>query len=290
VTDALRQLWELAVLTAPALLTAAAVGAAAAVLGVLVILRRETLSALALPQAVALGSALGFRLTWLAVPEWLAVHVGWPTLPPALVVTAGAVAMLGWARRSPGRDWVLPTLYVGGMCGSVLVVAGAAQHLTDLQNLYVGIDVAVDVHTAEFTVPAALTVGAAAALLWRRWLLLAQAPAAAELAGLRPGRWHALFHTLLAAVVLLGTNALGVVMVLAMLFLPAAAAMPWARRLPPTLALAAALAVVQLVAGFFVSGAVVTDWPLSHCVGAAGVVAVALSHTLAALRRLVPPR
>ncbi len=277
------ELLDLAQLLAPALLTAAAVGVAAAVLGVFVILRREALAALALPQAVAVGSAIGFRLGWIAVPEAIAMHIGWPTLPPALGVTGATVLFLAWSRRSGAQHWLLPSMYVGALCVSILIVSGAGQHLSDLQNLYVGVDVAVDVHVAEYTVPLALLVAAITAIFWRRWLLLAQTPAAAELAGLRPPRWDALFLGLLAMIVLLGTNALGIAMVLSMLFLPAAAALPWAQRLPPAMFAAVLFSLLFLLGGLVVSYAM--DWPLSQSVGGVGFGVVLGSHGLSALRR-----
>jgi ABC-type Mn2+/Zn2+ transport system permease subunit len=282
-SDVIRDLIDLATLLAPALLTAAAVGAAAAVLGVFVILRREALAALALPQAVAVGSAIGFRLGFVALPPVIADHIGWPTLPPALLVTGATVMFLALARRSGAQHWLLPSMYVGGLCLSILIVAGAGQHLADLQNLYVGVEVAVDEHVAEYTVPLGLAAGALTAILWRRWLLLAQAPAAAELAGLRPQRWDALFLGLVALVVLIGTNALGIAMVLSMLFLPAAAVLPWTRRLPATLLAAAVMSLCFLIGGLVLSYAV--DWPLSQSVGGFGFVLVITSHALSALSR-----
>src|SRR5438477_98034 len=84
-------------------------------------------------------------------------------------------------------------------------------------------------------------VGVFRALLCRRWLLIAQAPAAAELAGIRPNRWDALFLLLLTFTALLGADSLGIVMVLVMLFLPPAAVLPWAKRIPAALVASAAL-------------------------------------------------
>ncbi|HEV2296486.1 MAG TPA: metal ABC transporter permease [Tepidisphaeraceae bacterium] len=282
-SDAIQELFDLAQLLAPALLTAGAVGIAASVLGVFVILRREALAALALPQAVAVGSAIGFRLGFLTIPETITVHIGWPTLPPALAVTAATVGFLAWSRRSGAQDWLLPSMYVGALCCSILIVSGAGQHLADLQNLYVGVEVAVDAHVAEYTVPAALLAAALTAALWRRWLLLAQARAAAELAGLRPQRWDALFLGLLASIVLLGTNALGIAMVLAMLFLPAAAALPWARRLPFAMLASAGFSLLFLLGGLLASYAM--DWPLSQSVGGLGFAIVLMSHGLSVMSR-----
>jgi ABC-type Mn2+/Zn2+ transport system permease subunit len=102
------------------------------------------------------------------------------------------------------------------------------------------------------------------------------------LAGLHPARWDALFLALLTVVVLLGTASLGTVMVLAMLFLPAATVLPWARRIPVALASAAGWSVLFLAAGFYLSNTF--DWPLSQSVGGFGFAVLALSHLVARVR------
>ncbi len=116
-------------------------------------------------------------------------------------------------------------------------------------------------------------------MLWRRWLLLAQAPAAAELARLHPVKWNALFLCLLAAVLVMGTRASGTVLVIALLFLPAATVLPWAKRIPLALCASISVAFLAIAAGFFVS--VATGWPFSHSVGGVGFAAFLMSHALA---------
>jgi ABC-type Mn2+/Zn2+ transport system permease subunit len=267
--EALRSI-ELVGLFLPALATAAAVGVSASVVGTFVLLRREGLMALALPQVVAIGAAVGMRL-------------GWPTLPPALVCAGVAAVYFAMSKRWGAGNWILPSFYVAGMSLSFLIIAGSGQHVADLQNVFTGIDVAVSVERARLAVPVLLALAVCAAVLWRRWLLIAQAPTAAEVAGLHPERWDVLFLVLLAVVLLLGTDSLGVVMVLTMLFLPAAAVLPWARRIPAALAGAAVLSLVMLAAGFYLSNRL--SWPLSHSVGGVGFAAVAASHVLAQFRR-----
>jgi ABC-type Mn2+/Zn2+ transport system permease subunit len=71
--------------------------------------------------------------------------------------------------------------------------------------------------------------------------------------------------------------------VLAMLFLPAAAALPWTRRIPATLIAAVCLSLLFLAAGFVLS--IEMDWPLSQSVGGAGFAILLTSHGLSALRR-----
>lgn len=248
------------------LITAAALGVAGSVLGLFVLLRREALVALAIPQVVAVGAAIGMRFEW-------------PTLPPALGLAVVALVYFALSRRWAASNWVIPSAYIAGLCLSFLVIANHGQDVEDLQHLFVGVDVAVSFQKAAVAVPILLVVAGACALLWRRWLLLAQAPAAAELAGLNPARWDTFFLALLTTVILLGTYSLTVVMVLAMLFLPAATVLPWARRLPAAMLAAAVLSLVFVAVGFFLSNEM--NWPMSQSVGGTGFAALALSHLLA---------
>jgi len=121
------------------------------------------------------------------------------------------------------------------------------------------------------------------ALFWRRWLLLAQSPTTAQLARLHPIAWQILFLALLGVVLLMGTNALGVTMILALLFLPAAAALPWSRRIPTALALAALIGLIDVYLGFELSNQM--EWPFSHSVGGVGFAILMLSHSSALLVR-----
>lgn len=257
---------ELTSLLAPSLITAAATGVAASVVGVFVLLRREALVALAMPHTVAVGAAIGLRM-------------GWPGLPPALGAVLIAVLLLARAKRRGTGHWLLPALYVAGLSLSFLIIANSGQHVAELQALFTGIDVAVSPAQAWLAAPVLLAAALACAVLWRRWLLLSQAPAMAEVAGLRTGRWELGFLCLLALVLLVGTNALGALMVIAMLFLPAAAVLPWARRVPTALAGAAGLSLLFLLGGLVLS----VEWnlPLSQSVGGVGFVAMIVLHLAA---------
>ena len=257
-------------LFAPMLIAGAALGMAGGVGGTLVLLRRESLVALAMPQVVAVGAAIGLRF-----------HQ--PTLPPALVAAAVAVIFLVAARRRMSGAWILPALYVAGLSISFLLIASKGQDVAELQKLFTGIDVAVAPIDAFIATPLLILAAAIMAILSRRWLLIAQAPAAAELAGLHPARWDALFLCLLTVILLLGTSILGVVMVLALLFLPPSVALPWARTIPIAMSVAAMLGVALVGIGFVVANRM--SWPLSQTIGAAGFVAVASSHGLAMLKK-----
>ena len=269
----LREYADLMIFFAPSLTAASAVGIAGGVVGVFVLLRREGLVALSIPHLLAVGAALALRN-------------GWPTLPPAVVAAATAMALLAWSKRHNANSWVLPSLYVGGLCLSFLIIANSGQHLSDLQNLFTGLDVAVEPGQGVFTALTLLAVAAVTAALWRRWLLMAQATAVAEVAGLLPGWWDVLFLCLLSSVLLLGTDALGAVMVLSMLFLPAATVLPWARRVPTALLGAVLLSQAFLAIGFVLSNE--NEWPLSQSVGGVGFGALVVSNLAATVYRHIP--
>jgi len=254
----------------PALLVAVALAIAGGITGTFMVLRRESLLALSVPQVVMLGAAVGLRL-------------GWPTLPPAMVTVAVALILMAWCRRRDAENLVLPALYIAGVCLSMLVIANAGAHLMEVQNLFTGIDVAVGERQAVVIGSILLSTGVVCALFWRRWLLLAQAPAVAELARLHPVRWNALFLCLLATVLVLATHAVGTVMVIALLFLPAASVLPWTRRIPNAIRASAIIAVLAVAIGFVLS--VEMGWPLSHSVGGAGFALFLLSHSVVQLVR-----
>jgi len=167
------------------------------------------------------------------------------------------------------------------MCFSLLLIANKGQEVSHLQTLFTGIDVAVTQERAMIVPPILLIIAVMCWLLWRRWLLIAQAPAAAELAGLNPRRWDAFFLLLLTIATLLGTDSLGIVMVLSMLFLPGATVLPWVKRIPVALVTSAVLSFIYLGGGFFLSNEM--NWPLSQSVGGVGFAVLMISHVLAHL-------
>lgn len=255
----------------PSLLIGSAVAIAGGVLGVFVLLRRDALVALTMPHAVAVGAAVGLRL-------------GWPTLPLAAGAVVIAIGLLAWSRRRDTAYAFLPAVYIAALCGSFLIIAGSGEHLTELQQLFTGIDVAVGESAALYQSPVLLIAAAVCAVLWRRWLLLAQAPATAEVAGLHPARWETAYLALLAVVFVIGTSNAGVVMVLAMLFLPAATVLPWAKSIPQALAASAGTGLAYLAIGFVLS--IECDWPFSQSAGLAGFVGLLLSSLVAQVRRI----
>jgi ABC-type Mn2+/Zn2+ transport system permease subunit len=282
---------DLVQLFAPSLATAAAMAIGGSQVGTFVLLRREGMLALAIPQVVAIGIALSLRWGLETHEDHTGVE-SWISLGPPFAAAAVAVMLLVWSKRHGASHWVLPSLFVAGISLSFLIIANSGAHVEDVQHFFTGTDVAVSAEMACLVVPVVLAIGLMTAVLWRRWLATTQIPAASELARQSPARWDVAFLCLLTTFLLFSTSALGSLMVLVMLFLPAATILPWARRIPGALMLAAIVSVLSLAAGFVLSNEM--EWPFSQSVGGAGfaglVVSYATRSTSTALRRKLGPR
>jgi len=249
----------------PKLLVPAALAVGCGLIGVFVLLRREGMVALVLPEAVVTGASIAMLMHWES------------RLPPAIAVTAVALVLLALLRGG-ARDALLPALYAGGMCIPFLVIADhGGEHLNELQQLFIGHDKAVALAREDaYVIPIALLAAAVCGILWRRWLLLAQSPTTARLARVHPPTWDFVFLALVATVVLVGVNSTGMVMVLGLLFLPAATALPWARRTPAAMALAVVVALIDVAAGFYLSNRM--GWPYSQSVGGVAFLLMVVSQ------------
>lgn len=254
----------------PALIGAGAVLFAGAMVGTFILLRRESLLALAVPQAVVLGSAIALRTG----------------IPPVFASAASVgvlLACLGPVRRRETATMLLPAVYVGAMALAVMLVAGGARDLVEIQNQFVGIDIAVDEATAVCASVLLLSCGAAAAGLWRRWLVVSQLPETAALARARPALWHLLLLLLLAVVAIVGTGVSGMVITIAALFVPSTMGLLLGHRLPTALAISAVASLGMLAGGLVVS--VEFEAPLGYSIAATGFTVLLVVLPLSMLRR-----
>jgi zinc/manganese transport system permease protein len=89
----------------------------------------------------------------------------------------------------------------------------------------------------------------ALALAWRPLALETFDPAFAAAEGARGGMWHMLFLTLVVLNVLAAFQAMGTLMAVGLMMLPAVAARHWARELSGMVYAAVALAALSAVAG-----------------------------------------
>lgn len=95
-----------------------------------------------------------------------------------------------------------------------------------------------------------LVVGAVLGLFYRHWMVTAFDPVLALCLGIKSQRWHRIFLVLVALVVVASFEAVGVILVVAMLIFPAATGLLLFQRLPSILALVPVLALAYALGGY----------------------------------------
>jgi zinc/manganese transport system permease protein len=221
-----------------------ALSVAAPPLGVFLVLRRMSLMSDVLQHGVLPGIALGAIFAGLSV--W-AMGLGG-------VVAGLAVAVLaGWlARRTGGReDSQLAGMYLMALAAGVALIS--AQHSIDLTHLLFGSVLAVD-DAALFGMAGVATVTLPAlALIWRPLVLESLDPGFMAATTGKGGLWHLVFLMLVVLCVVSGFVALGTLMSVGLMMLPAIAARHWSGSLAGQVRVAVLLACLSSVGGLVLS-------------------------------------
>jgi zinc/manganese transport system permease protein len=209
-------------------------------LGVFLVLRRMSLMSDVLQHGVLPGIALGGAAAGLAV--W-AMGLGG-------VIAGLAVALLaGWlARRTGGReDSQLAGVYLIALAAGVAIAS--AQHGIDLTALLFGNVLAVD-DTALLLMAAVATITLPVlALIWRPLILESFDPGFMAVTAGRGGVWHLTFLALVVLVVVGGFVAMGTLMSVGLMMLPAIAARHWSASLSGQMRAAVVLAILASLIG-----------------------------------------
>jgi zinc/manganese transport system permease protein len=221
-----------------------ALSVAAPPLGVFLVLRRMSLMSDVLQHGVLPGIAIGAIFGGLSV--W-AMGLGG-------VVAGLVVAVLaGWlARRTGGReDSQLAGMYLMALAAGVALIS--AQHSLDLTHLLFGNVLAVD-DTALLGMAGVATVTLPVlALIWRPLVLESLDPGFMAATSGKGGLWHLIFLMLVVLCVVSGFVALGTLMAVGLMMLPAIAARHWSESLAGQVRVAVLLACLSSVGGLILS-------------------------------------
>lgn len=288
----------------PALMAAVLACAACALVGNFLVLRRQGLMGDAVSHAVLPGIVGGFLLA--------GTREALPMMAGALVSAALAGVLIEAVRRlgrleSGAAMGVVFTLFFAA--GVVLIEQGPARAV-DLDAdcvLYGQLEtilwlaptswasllrpaVWLELPRQVATLAAVFALVLAGVLLFRKELTIAAFdPGLAGALGLRPGLFHYGVLLMTAATAIAAFEAVGSILVVAMLIAPPAAARLLTDRLPVQLALSTALGAVAGVSGY-VAAAFGPFWlGAEHSLNAAGMIAVA-SGGILALAVLLGPR
>lgn len=228
-----------------ALIGGVALALSAGPLGVFLILRRMSLIGDAIAHGILPGAALSFWLFGLSLP---ALTLGGLTAGLAM---AGLAA---WVTRRTGlrEDASLAALYPISLASGVLLLGLAGRKL-DLVHLLFGSALAVDGATLNGMLLVASGSLLGLALIYRALALDSFDPLFLRSVSRFGPLAYGLFLTLVVLNLVIGFQAIGALMVVGLMMLPAAAARFWSRQLPVLLLIAALLGAVCVWLGLLLS-------------------------------------
>ncbi|MFF7709373.1 metal ABC transporter permease [Pseudomonas sp. NPDC007930] len=214
-------------------------------LGVFLMLRRMSLIGDAIAHGILPGAAVAFWLAGLSLP---ALTLG------GLGAGLGVAGLAAWITRNTGlrEDASLAALYPISLASGVMLLGLAGKRL-DLLGLLFGSALAVDAATLQAMLWVAVLSLLLLAILYRPLLLDCLDPLFLRSVS-RLGPWaYGLFLGLVVLNLVVGFQAIGALMMVGLMTLPAAASRFWSRRLPWRLALASVLGALAVWLGLLLS-------------------------------------
>lgn len=266
-----------------ALVGGLAVSLGAAPIGLFLMLRRMSLIGDAMAHAILPGAALGFLIGGLSLG---AMTIGGLVAGFSVALLAGAISRATLVKE----DMALAAFYLLSLATGVLILSGAKANI-DVLSLLFGSILALDDPTLLLIVSVASLTLAALALGYRGLVLECLDPGFA--AGV--SRHGALFHLGFLALVVLnlvaGFHALGTLLVVGIMMLPAGTARLWSDDVSGMLGIAVLAAMVANLTGLLVSYHFgLASGPAIILVAGLIYVASLVVAPLGLLRRFMPRR
>ena len=225
-----------------ALIVSVLVGIMCPLVGAYVITRGRAFMGDALAHSVLPAVAVAFLLR--ISPYFAAV-------PGGVVV---AILMGAVSRRTGVREDTSIGIVFAGMFALGLVILSLARNLpVDIEDLLLGQVLGVSRSDVLVSLALAAFVIAGLSIFHRQFVYTTFDPVGAKVVGIRTGIVEYALLTLLALVIIVGIEAAGIVLVMAMLITPAAAGYLLARRFVGMMALGSVVGAVSAVAGLYLS-------------------------------------
>ncbi|MEU6750020.1 metal ABC transporter permease [Spirillospora sp. NPDC046719] len=219
-------------------------GALAGTVGVLILLRRLAFITDALTHTVFPGVVIGYLLSGEGGIFWGALVAG--------AATAGLLTLLT-RHRAVTEDTALAVLLTTFFAAGVVLVSRRSGYTADLTAFLFGRILTVTQQQLTQTLVVTVLVVAALAVLRRPLIARTFDPDGAQAAGYRIGLLDLVTNTIVALVVVASVRAVGTVLVIALLIVPAAAARALSDRLALIVPIAALLGALAGWAGLSIS-------------------------------------
>lgn len=223
---------------------AALVGVSSALMSCLLVVRREALLGDAISHAVLLGVVLGY----LAIGD-----AG--ILSGALVVAVASAVVIAWIeQRTPVRaDAAMGVVFTAAFALGLAIMSVAQPRGVDLFHVLFGNPLGISSWDLALTGASAAVVVAAVVIGFRTFQAWCFDADTARAAGMRTTVVHYVFTVVLAAAIVAALQAVGVILVIALLVTPGATAQLLTSRLHTMMLVAVGCGLVASVGGLYAS-------------------------------------
>ncbi len=225
-----------------ALVASALVGTVCAVVGTYVVLRGVAFIGDAISHAGFPGIVVAYLL-------------GWPLYIGATIAAVGTALAIGVVTRRAGirQDTAIGVLFAGTFAFGVFLFSGIQGYVADLFSFLFGNVLAIG--AGDLVALSILGVGVVivVAALWKELLYATFDPLGAAASGIPVDRLELLFLALVAITIVVSLQAVGIILVVAMLVTPAATAQLLTVRFTRLMLTAAVVGIGSAVVGLYVS-------------------------------------
>jgi len=225
-----------------ALIVSLAVGVVAPVMGAYVVSRGLALMGDALSHAVLPG---------IVVAVLLGLTPALGTIPVAIIMAL----LIGYLSRRTGfsEDTTIGILFVGLFALGLALLSISTSLPVRLDDILLGQVLGVNWSDVLVTICLSLVALTILYIFHKELVFVTFDPVGAKVAGIRTGIFDNLLLGVLALVIVVALQAVGIILVLAMLIVPAATARLLVRRFVPSMFTGAALGMITAVAGLYIS-------------------------------------
>lgn len=251
-----------------ALLAVVLIGVVSGVMGTYVVTRGMAFLGDALAHSILPGVAVAFLVTGGGAQ---AILIGGMA---AAVLSAMGIGFLTRGGRL-GEDTAIGVIFAGTLALGIGIISSARNYATDLTHILIGNILAVDATDLGLMLLVGGVVLVVIVALYKELLIISFDPTLAQTLRLPGETLRVLILVLLALTIVIGVQAVGVALVVAMLVTPAAAARFFTSRLHRMMALAAVIAAFSGVVGMYAA------WYLRVAPSAAIVLTMTLIFLLA---------
>jgi manganese/iron transport system permease protein len=225
-----------------AFVVALLVGALCSSMGTYVVLRKLSF----IGDGLAHASFAGIAIAYLRGANFYAGAA------VATIITALGIGFIH-RRGRVSLDTAIGVLFTGAFALGVFLMSRSPRATVDLQSFLFGSILGVSSYDVAMVVGLGLTVALVVGALWRPLLYTSFDPVVAQAAGIRAGFVDYALLVILALTIIVSLQAVGIVLVAALLVTPAAAAAQLTQRFVPMMLLSCAFGVFSTVGGLYAS-------------------------------------